>query len=279
MGPIAYREMLTLRMFGIAALVSCLYVIVLAMVGAFGSHHVLSLGKRLAYNLLIIGLSLFVCYAAFVFALRLTRNRSELQTVLALALMTLAAAAPCTAIAYAVYGLYVDQHLSVPPAHDSQVLRTLYLATVAMLLCAAALVYYVLRLRVEAIAGNGLAEPAKQLTGPPEAFVARLPEQAGRDIVCLQASGHYVNVVTTTGTAIILMRLRDAISELGDCGMQVHRSCWVAHDHVAAIEHDGAQASIRLSTGHTVPVSRPFRDATRHRYDGVGPLQTPDGAG
>ena len=74
-------------MFGVAAIVSCLYLVVLAMVGAFESHHVLSLGERLAYNLLIIGLSLFVGYAAFVFTICLTRNRSELQTVLALALM------------------------------------------------------------------------------------------------------------------------------------------------------------------------------------------------
>lgn len=269
MGQIGYREMLTLRMFGVAAIVSCLYLVVLAMVGAFESHHVLSLRERLAYNLLIIPLCLFIGYAAFVFAIWVTRSRSELQTILALAVMVLASAAPCTGIAYAVYGLYVDQHLAVPPAHDSKILVTIYLSSVVLLLCAGTLVYYVLRLRVEVITSSSITEPTNQEKSAAEVFVARLPEQAGSDIVYLTASGHYVNVVTTTGKAVVLMRLRDAINELGDVGMQVHRSCWVAHDHVDAIEQDGPQVSIRLSNGDTVPVSNPFRIAIRQRYDGL----------
>ena len=79
----------------------------------------------------------------------------------------------------------------------------------------------------------------------------------------MKAAGHYVNVTTTAGTAIILLRFQDACAELGDLGMQVHRSYWVAHTHVAAIEHPG---ELRLTTGDMVPVSRPFRRHLRQRH-------------
>ncbi len=41
-----------------------------------------------------------------------------------------------------------------------------------------------------------------------------------------------VNAVTSQGAGVILMRFADAVAELGDTGMQVHRSYWVAHDHI-----------------------------------------------
>ena len=82
-------------------------------------------------------------------------------------------------------------------------------------------------------------EPLRQVeanVGPstgrePESFLRHLPDGVGRDIISLKAAEHYVEVTTTSGTALILMRFRDAVAELGNLGIRVHRSHWVAHRH------------------------------------------------
>ena len=54
----------------------------------------------------------------------------------------------------------------------------------------------------------------------------RLPAALGRDVIYLEVSGHYVQVTTTVGSAVTLMRFSDAVDALGDLGMRVHRSYW-----------------------------------------------------
>ena len=272
-GELAHREAFTLQIFGVAAAVAGIFALAFAMIGPFESHHVLTLAQRLAYCAVSGGLHLIVAYAGFVATLYLTRGRTELQTVVVLALEVLVMAAPCTAITYAVYGVYAHLHLS-SPVHDFRIIREIYYADVPSLFGATALVYYVLRLRVAALQGAGGGASAEMrppnATTPagrvPDAFLALLPEGAGRDIVHLRAAGHYVKVTTTTGTAVILLRFGDAIGELGDSGMQVHRGYWIAHDHVVAIVRRGTLMALRLTTGDVVPVSRPFLAATRQRY-------------
>jgi hypothetical protein len=94
--------------------------------------------------------------------------------------------------------------------------------------------------------------------GPPnaDAFLRRLPPQIGRDLLCLEMQDHYVEAHTSTGSFLLLMRLRDAAAELGDTGLQVHRSWWVAHRAVEGIEQEGRRTLLRLRGGRRVPVSR-----------------------
>ena len=89
-----------------------------------------------------------------------------------------------------------------------------------------------------------------------EKLFDHLPHRLGRDIVYLTVSGHYVNVVTTTGSALILMRLTDAVAALGELGMRVHRSYWVAHNHIASVQRRDGRMLLRLTNGVEVPVSR-----------------------
>ena len=153
-GELAHREAFTLQMFGVAAAVAGIFALAFATIGPFESHHVLTVAQRLAYCAVSGGLHLIVAYAGFVATLYLTRGRTELQTVVALALEALVIAAPCTAITYTVYGVYAHLHLS-PPVHDFRIIREIYSAAVPPLLGATALVYYVLRLRVSALQGAG----------------------------------------------------------------------------------------------------------------------------
>ena len=97
----------------------------------------------------------------------------------------------------------------------------------------------------------------------PAGFVDRLPEKLGRDVIYLNVSGHYVNAVTTEGAGVILMRFADAVAELGDTGVQVHRSYWVAHRHIAGIFRRDERTMVRVTGGHELPVSRTHVAAVR----------------
>lgn len=95
-------------------------------------------------------------------------------------------------------------------------------------------------------------------------FLKRIPARLGKDLVSLQAQDHYLEVTTTRGRDLILMRLSDAEAELaGYPGMRVHRSWWVARAGVDGIETAGDRMTIRLSSGAEAPVSRAKRPAVR----------------
>lgn len=91
----------------------------------------------------------------------------------------------------------------------------------------------------------------------PPPLLARLPlEKRGR-LVSLSVEDHYVRVRTVEGAQMVLMRLGDAIGEVGDTpGLQVHRSHWVALDQVASARRRGDGAVLAMTHGPEVPVSR-----------------------
>ena len=100
-------------------------------------------------------------------------------------------------------------------------------------------------------------------------FLKRIPARLGTEIVSLQAQDHYLEVTTTKGRDLILMRLSDAEAELaGYPGMRVHRSWWVARSGVDGIETAGDRMTIRLVSGTEVPVSRANRAAVRSWVSG-----------
>jgi hypothetical protein len=108
--------------------------------------------------------------------------------------------------------------------------------------------------------GPSSAPPSMDRENP---FLRRLPASLGRDLLSLQMQDHYVEARTALGSTLILMRFRDAVAELGDRGIQVHRSWWAAFDAMEALERDGRSARLRLRGGGTLPVSRAFFPAVR----------------
>lgn len=103
---------------------------------------------------------------------------------------------------------------------------------------------------------DGDAIPDCKATVEPP-LVGRLPYEKRGALISLSVDDHYVDVTTTKGTGMLLMRLADSIREAGD-GFQVHRSHWVARDHIACVKRDGAKAVIRTSDGRDIPVSRTY---------------------
>ncbi|MGB3723994.1 MAG: LytTR family DNA-binding domain-containing protein [Pacificimonas sp.] len=89
------------------------------------------------------------------------------------------------------------------------------------------------------------------------ALIQRLPIGHDGIIHALESEDHYVRVHGDGRGDLILMRLADAISEMGKVeGLQTHRGWWVARSAVEKIEKDGRTAVITLTSGQAVPVSR-----------------------
>lgn len=105
--------------------------------------------------------------------------------------------------------------------------------------------------------------PRTSAAAPPR-ILDRLPLDKRGALLSLSVQDHYVEVVTTKGAELVLMRLSDAMAEVGDTpGLQVHRSHWVALGAVRAARRDGARAILTLSDGRDIPVSRTYLPAIR----------------
>lgn len=104
------------------------------------------------------------------------------------------------------------------------------------------------------------AAPAPTDTAsPPRAtLVDRLPQQLkAAEIWALSAEDHYVRVHTALGSALILMRLTDAVACMaGVEGARVHRSWWVARAGVKDVRRRTEGGVVTLKDGTQAPVSR-----------------------
>lgn len=92
------------------------------------------------------------------------------------------------------------------------------------------------------------------------------PENRGA-LIRFAVRDHYTEVVTSRGRELVLLRFGDALREIGDTeGMRLHRSHWIAADHVAGLKRDNGKLFIVTRDGMEMPVSRPYADAVRHRF-------------
>lgn len=92
----------------------------------------------------------------------------------------------------------------------------------------------------------------------------RLEPGVGQEIVSMSMQDHYVEVTTTVGRQLILLRLGDAMDEVQPVpGLQLHRSHWAARAHLRGLEKDGARHFATLSDGRRLPVSGTYLDAVQ----------------
>lgn len=88
-------------------------------------------------------------------------------------------------------------------------------------------------------------------------ILSRLLLDKRGSLVALLVDGHYVEVATTKGKTLILMRPSDAIAECATRGLQFRRSDWVALGHIASLRSNGTAAVVVLNTGTALQIARP----------------------
>lgn len=85
----------------------------------------------------------------------------------------------------------------------------------------------------------------------------QLPTHLGSDLICLENEDHYIRAHTAEGSALILMRMRDAVVQLeGEDGERVHRGWWVARGAVAHVVRRDRAIALHLVNGLEAPVAR-----------------------
>lgn len=106
----------------------------------------------------------------------------------------------------------------------------------------------------------------------PPALLAKLPPAIGTNIVALETEDHYLRVHTADGSALVLMRMADAVAMIDPAlGAQVHRRWWVADAAVDTLETDGQKLSLRLTDGRRIPVGRTFAAMAKTRINRRSP--------
>ena len=103
----------------------------------------------------------------------------------------------------------------------------------------------------------------RDAAGPGTRLLDRLLLDPGADVIYLKADGRYLQAYTTTGSSRVLMRFSDAVAALGDLGVQVHRSYWVAHREVLELVKRDTHTLLLVTGGREIPVSRTYLNAVR----------------
>ena len=280
----AYQETLDGRLIAVSASAVAGAVIVYAVLGPMGMEDNLGALQRLAFVGTVCTLCWPLCHAFGATVLYLARARPPIQILAFSIAGVLFMAIPCSAVAYAFYGLFD------PAGAARDKLPETYLNVAVLLAICSSLVHYAAcqRVKLKRARATNREPPkatAKQTLTPvqgtegAEGFFSRLPATVGRDVVYLGVSGHYLTVVTTAGSCLILMRLTDAVAALGDLGIQVHRSYWVAHRHIQGIIKRDGRTLVRPTGAQELPVSRPYlanvRAAVRNPSGAPRPRRDP----
>jgi len=292
----AHREMLTPQVAWLVVGIIGYFLLQNAVSGSTYADAAMGWWQRLGYSGLVALLQSPISYACCVLTLYVVRDQRPLVTALALLAMVLILGATCTAIVLAVFEAVPGapaRDLRLDRIYGACVFYLLSATSLVYYVLWVRLNRRTGAEDAEGAAGAHLAEvpddgprtittahserrsptPGVQATASEDAasedagrhtavkesrFFDRLPDELGRDIIYLSAAAHYVDVVTTTGSASILLRFSDAVAELGDLGMRVHRSYWAAYGHVKrAVRRDG-RTLLLLTGDHEVRVGRNY---------------------
>ena len=279
----AYRELLTPRILGFVITTAGIVVGIVSLFGPIGSYESLSLLQRLVYAAVCGAFGAPFCYSMMVVTLYYLRDRTPAMGALAVSLTMLFAAVPCAALASAYQTLFFGDR----PVYDGFLEVYLLVASFGVPCCLLFLYIVCQRLELSSEStatagtidaqggtGDGDAEGERAVDGdadgeravdgfPAEAeaharFFERLPDEIGRELVYIKTEDHYLEVHTTTGSTRVLVRFGDAVGELGELGIQVHRCYWVAHRQMAELVTRGHRTLLRLEDEREVPVSRTY---------------------
>ena len=299
----AYRELLRLRTAAMALASVVLSVVAMTIFGPLGTLEALVPLRRLAYWALCAGITFPICYAWAAVVLYLARRRSLVEIVPAVVAAVLFEGVICTAVVMAAAERFLPADAAPLDLVNTYLTVTIVLGMCTLFAHYGVFLQLNSRRAAAAAdrsspgaappSGRRDAAPAaaggpdpgvpsatesrartaapasgrpadrRPLTVPQARFHDRLSRGVSRDVICLEMDDHYVQVHTTGGSCLILMRFADAVVDLGALGMQVHRSYWVAHRHMLATVRRDGRTMVRVTGGRNVPISRPYLPAVR----------------
>lgn len=227
------------------ALVSLLGIaLVLTLIGPFETQELMRLLPRFGYWLTLVVL----CYSAGFFSHALVEARfgATLRRSAAAVLAAILTAAAVLGIVYLLNGLSLGFWAKGAELWAIAI-NTIVISFVVTIVLSVA---------------SATSQPPDKPGQPP--ILDRLPFDKRAQLVAISVEDHYVRVRTIKGEELILMRLGDAIKEVGATrGLQVHRSHWVALDQVRATRRKGDGAILTMEHGPDIPVSRSKMPAIR----------------
>ena len=221
-----------------------------AFIGPFGTYDTIGHVGRAGYWALALGVNWLVCGSLMTLMGRRLSAATWSRRALLIACVSALAALPGTGVVYTAEALFRPGYVG------AGLLATIYPSVAVLMFAVSTLVVVVSARRASTpakvpVAGTGGTDGA--------AFLRRLPEKAGCDLVCLKMADHYVEVFTTGGSTLVLMRFADAVAELqGADGLRVHRSHWVARRHVVNASRRNGRTILQMTGGHEIPVSRGY---------------------
>ncbi len=236
--------------------------VLLGLAGPFGTYEALALPARLAYWTTIAAATYFTGVACVFFAARLMSPRAfprNSHFVIAGALAGIPVALVVAAVNAVVFGQR-DEVVSFVPL----VFYTMAISAVVSALVPSFTSAHVAATQQDARSVEAIASPSRQPAQLRPRILDRLPPQLRGQISHMTVEDHYVDVCTTRGRAMLLMRLGDAIAETdGVEGLRIHRSHWVAKDAISEVVRADGRLFVRLKDGTMLPVSRTYRSAVR----------------
>lgn len=239
-----HRLARTPRALGLIGLVG----IVLGVSGPFDTYAEFPLGGRLAYWLIIVFATFFIGYGAARF---IDKSLARLPFALRFAVSALIVGGLAELTVFTVEMIAMGHSIKGPAA-------ALELYIYCVLISAAVVAGIVAMTSRTPAPPTGLAPTAPPEAQPPR-LMDRLPPAIRGPLIRLSVQDHYVEVETTRGKTLVLMRLSDAIKETeGVAGLQIHRSHWVAEAAIAETARADGRLWICLTTGERLPVSRSF---------------------
>ncbi len=277
-----YRELLDRRVICFMLTTVGLIVSIVSFIGPIGSYESLSLPQRFVYCAVCAAFGLPVSHCLMAVTYYYMRRRTPAMSVLAASLAMLFVAVPCSAVASSFRTMFYDD----VAVYDGFLKLYLVVASLAVTCCL--LLHYVVCQRIRPSAGSavtagmsdaqrrvGGADAAPEGPGADEAtavdqlpageeeahapFFEILPTEIGREIVYIKTEDHYLDVHTTSGSARVPARFADAVHQLGELGMQVHRCYWVAHREMVELVTRDRRTLLRLADDRgEVPVSRRY---------------------
>lgn len=225
---------------------------VLGLSGPFGTFE-LPVGPRIAYWAAI-GAATFATGSFFSTWTMHALAHKQMPLALRVLVAGLSAGIPVAALVIAV-------NLLAFPSYGMEPLALLSIAVYSIVISlVVSLVFGLTEAKTPGAVVTAAQSAATTDAEPPRPrLLDRLPVQTRGALISISVSDHYVDVVTSRGSALVLMRLGDAISEAdGVPGLQIHRSHWVALGGVKSVRRENGKPVVETTAGKTLPISRTY---------------------